>query len=89
MPASLSRCSRAWLVWRRSALRAEVAGPGEAEEPVAADPDRDREQQHRAERLVQHLVQRLVEAAGLLRAVVDAAYTNRTPITPIAMPLAM
>ena len=44
---------------------------GEAEQPVAADPDRDHAEQQRPERLLQHLLQRLVQPAGLLRVVGD------------------
>src|SRR4051794_4543570 len=62
-----------------SALSGEVPRPGEAEESVAADADRDREQEHRAERLVEHLVQRLVETAGLLGTVVDRGVDEQYP----------
>src|SRR5689334_15351988 len=49
----------------------EVPGAGEAEESVAGDADRDQAEQERPERLLEHLVQRDVEAARLLRVVGD------------------
>ena len=43
---------------------AAVARAGEAEQPVAGEADRDDHEHHAAERLLKHLVQGVVEAAG-------------------------
>src|SRR5688500_8863775 len=50
----------------KSGSARQVSGPREAEQAVAGDARGDRQQQELAERLLQHLVQRHVQAPGLV-----------------------
>src|SRR4051794_9709067 len=60
-------------------LTVKVPSPREAEQPEARESDGDQHQHRRTERLLEQLVQRLVEPAGLLRVVGDRGVQEQHP----------